>query len=127
MNIKSYILKICFAIILACIYLTFSLLSSQFINKIMNYYKNTIKNHTNDTNDTNIQIAIRVYLRTALIIIFLYLIRSSIKYLLPANMYDFDLNNSKQIERNAIICSYGLFLLQPEYNKDIKKLLNNLY
>ena len=123
MNLKSYILKICFAIILACIYLTLSLLSSEFINKIMNYYKNTIKNNKNDT---NIQITIRVYLRTALIIIFLYLIRSSIKYLLPTSIYDFDLNNSKQIERNAIICSYGLFLLQPEYNEDIKKLFNNL-
>lgn len=124
MNLKSYIFKICFAIILACIYLTLSLLSSQFINKIMNYYKNTIKNNKNNT---NIQITIRVYLRTALIIIFLYLIRSSIKYLLPTSIYDFDLNNSKQIERNAIICSYGLFLLQPEYNEDIKKLFNNLY
>ena len=110
--------------ILACIYLTLSLLSSQFINKIMNYYKNTIKNNKNDT---NILIAIRVYLRTALIIIFLYLIRSSIKYLLPTSIYDFNLNNSKQIEQNAIICSYGLFLLQPEYNEDIKKLFNNLY
>ena len=124
MNLKSYIFKICFAIILACIYLTLSLLSSQFINKIMTYYKNTIKI---SKNDTNILIAIRVYLRTALIIIFLYLIRSSIKYLLPTSIYDFDLNNSKQIERNAIICSYGLFLLQPEYNEDIKKLFNNLY
>ena len=124
MNITSYIIKICLAIILACIYLTLSLLSSQLINKIIKYYKNIFKNNKNDT---NIQIAIRVYLRTALIIIFLYLIRSSIKYLLPDTIYNFDLNNSKQIERNIIICSYGLFLLQPEYNEDIKTLFNNLY
>jgi len=122
MSIKSYIIKIFFAIILACLYLSLSLVSSQIINNLMNRYKNYFKNNTKN----NINLAIRIYVRTALIIIFLYMIRSSIKYMLPNTIYDFELNNKKQIERNVIICSYGLFLLQPEYSDDIKKLFNNI-
>ena len=37
---------------------------------------------------------------------------------------ELDLNQIKQVERNAIICSYVLFLLQPNYGKDIKNLFN---
>lgn len=121
MNINIYVIKLFFAIIVACLYLTLSLLSSLIINRIMKYYKSIF-----NKNNSNIQLIIRVYLRTALIIIFLYIIRSGIKYLSEITLYDFDLNNSKQIERNAVIFSYGLFLLQSEYNEDIKNLFSNL-
>jgi hypothetical protein len=118
MSIKKYIIKIWFAIILACVYLTLALISSRIINTLM--YKLYVKFNKKNT----INLIIRIYLRTALIIIFIYIIRSAIKYTVPYTIYLFDINNKKQIDRNIIILSYGLFLLQPEYAKDIKTLFN---
>lgn len=119
MNIKILSVKLLFAILLSFIYLTLSVFSSNIINKILILYKKNISNKDDTKN-----LICRVYFRTALIVIFLYLIRSGIKFVLPNNIYNLDVNHIKQVERNAVICSYILFLLQPDYGKDIKKLFN---
>jgi len=119
MDIKTLSIKLLFAIFLGFIYLTLSVFSSNIINKVLILYKKKISNKDDTKN-----LIFRVYFRTALIIIFLYLIRSGIKFILPNNIYNLDLNQIKQVERNAVICSYILFLLQPNYGKDIKNLFN---
>lgn len=119
MDIKTLLIKLIFVVLLGFVYLTLSILCSSIINKILILYKKNISNK-NDTKN----LIFRVYFRTALIIIFLYLIRSGIKFMLPNNIYNLELNHIKQVERTAVICSYILFLLQSDYGKDIKKLFN---
>ena len=118
MNMKLYTIKILFAFFIALIYLLSALISSKIINKIMSVIV------LNEEKNKNINLINQIIIRTLLIIITIYSVRTIMRYYLSNKISIFDIEYKKQIERNVFLMSFSLFLLQPKYSEDIKELYN---